>query len=311
MTEETALPADDQNADDQPADELEGAQPDADRALRDDVEAALKVVRARQRELKSARSALEGLRGGGVRDLRALREARAGLDGFRLGDEELDAGLERIGADVERRATRLTMTTRMDFLEALEAAADAADVGFRKLGDHPLTVLLSPLTLECDVEAEQVTALFGREVVEAELPLRAERLVARRGELIERMKEEAVESRRFFDRLRAAYELVRRAEGKEPGERVDIVDLLVPLAVLSSERKEWRRKGIDALTQFPRYLLAYQLFGLRRDALLEIEGTRLDLGTATGGSTRDKRDVLFVPTSATDGQYYGSLRFVT
>ena len=43
--------------------------------------------------------------------------------------------------------------------------------------------------------------------------------------------------------------------------------------------------------------------------LLERRGRRISLGTATGGSTRNKRNVLFVPVSVTDGQYYLSIVF--
>jgi hypothetical protein len=86
---------------------------------------------------------------------------------------------------------------------------------------------------------------------------------------------------------------------------VDLVDTLAPLAWLldpSSGRKT---------TPYPRHMLAYQLYRLQREAHLQHEGLRLELGTATGGSTRHKAKVLFVPSSHTEGFYYLSLRFVS
>jgi hypothetical protein len=100
------------------------------------------------------------------------------------------------------------------------------------------------------------------------------------------------------------------ARGHTLGERVDLVDLRLPLALLRTGADRWRRIELAKTPSYERYQLAYQLQRLRKDQLLEKGGLRLDLGSATGGSTRQKHNVLFIPRAGGDGQYYLSLRFV-
>ena len=56
-------------------------------------------------------------------------------------------------------------------------------------------------------------------------------------------------------------------------------------------------------------MLAYQLRRLRREGTLARDGLRVELGVATGGSARDKRNVVYVPAGG-EGQYQLSLRVV-
>jgi len=288
-----------------------GREPSDRESVLEETEALLRVFRGREREAKKVRKALDALRKDGVDRLARVAEARDVLEGFEADDlAEEGERLEGLAAALRRRAMKMATRARMELVGAIDAAAAAADVSFRKLSDRPLTILLSPLTFSCDVDRQTARAAFGKETIEEDITLRAEDLVRARADLVSRLKAEAVDSEVFFERLRKAYRLVLDVQEREAEARVDLVDVMVPLAVVSSERGRWRKKGIGALAPFPRYLLAYQLWKLRRDGLLEHGEARLDLGTATGGSTKDKRDVLFIPTTATEGQYFVSIRFV-
>ncbi len=204
---------------------------------------------------------------------------------------------------LEPTLERHRRTARMTTLSALGRLARQRGLEMTRLGDAPPTFLLSPLTVEVDFEAGCARWLYARETV-LETGLEPGQILDGRQGAMDLIKSQAVDSKDFFDMLMGAYKMVLALGGKADGERVDLVDLRVPLSTLGGA--DWRK--MDKLQIFPRYLMAYQLHRLRRDGLLEHKGRRVDLGTATGKSTSNKRNVLFVPTSATEGQYYLSIR---
>lgn len=226
------------------------------------------------------------------------------------------ASLEAVGLEDERQALlkeiesyleRQKMKTRMQFLGDLQAFAREQDVEVVKLSDTPLTVHLAPLTVEVDFDKGTADLLYAREVVD-KVKLTPRAVLEGRKLGAAKIKDRSVESPVFFDLLFQAYQFLLLSRGEPAGTRVDLVDLLVPLAMLSAGADKLRKKGIGALEEYPRYLLAYQLNRLRRDGVLEKDGRRVDLGTATGGSTKNKKDVLFIPSAGTEGQYYLSIR---
>lgn len=280
-------------------------------SLGERISAFYREVRRQRRRLSRARNLIKPIAGEepDAADYADWLEAHDGLDGLTLPEAELDAAREELVARMERTVKKLRMKARLRFVRDLEEAAGDEELVLEKVSEAPLVMYADPLTFEVDFSTGEARLLYGREPIE-ELPLEPQALVEARAAAVEDLKAEAVEPAEFFDMLRAAYRMVAAADGAEPGDRVDLVDVLVPLSMLRVERTQWRRDGAGALDDYPRYRLAYQLARLRGAGLLERDGVRLDLGAATGGSTRDKRDVLYVPTGATSGQYYGSLRFV-
>ncbi len=287
---------------------------DAESPLSDDIASLLKQVRSLSRRLSRAKNLLGPIKGKDLADkdaaahYEAWLEVHSGLEGLELPDTELDGKrrrvVERIGGGLES----LRIKVRMRLLTHLGTLAEERGLELQKVSEVPLTLFADPLTFEINFDHGDVRLLYGRELID-ELPIDAATLLDARESAVAEIAEQAMESERFFDLLQAAYRTVLVAEGAAPGDRVDLVDVLMPLSMLRVDRKVWRRSGPDALEPFPRHLLAFQLAKLRRDGVLERNGARLELGAATGGSTRDKRDVLYVPVGATDGQYYGSLKF--
>jgi hypothetical protein len=239
------------------------------------------------------------------RHLPPLRDADLAPFGLEERRAELVAGLAS-------HQERLRAQARMSLIGELARAGQGVEVGL--LTETPLTVLVTPLAVEVDLEAGSARVLYAREVVETCEP-EAAAILAARQRAMDRIRAEALDSAAFFDLARRAYLTVLLARGLQPGERVDLVDLLGPLALLSRDTDDWRKAagggGSKGFAPYPRYLLAYQLQRLQRDGALAKDGARLELGAATAGSTRNKRDVLFVPSSATEGQYFLSIRFAT
>ncbi|QDG51718.1 hypothetical protein FIV42_13465 [Persicimonas caeni] len=282
----------------------------ADVGLLQRAENLLKDIRSHARRVSRAKDLLAAVKGKepSSKSYAEWLEIERGLGGYELGVPELDAQraelIEALGAEMKK----LRIKARMAFMQKLEMLAEAQDIALEKLSEAPLVLFADPLTFEIDFDAGGARLLYGHEPI-CELPLDAKELLGAHQTTVEELERRTIPSEDFFDRLRAAYRMVLAADGTEKGDRVDLVDVLVPLSVLGLERKDWRNKGPGALEPYPRHLLAWQLAKLRRDGVLERGGVRLDLGAATGGSTKNKQNVLYIPVGAKNGQYYGSLRF--
>ncbi len=286
------------------------AEADKPTTLEDAIEALLTQVRSRRRRLSRVKNLLEKVRHQEVSadGFEEWLEVLRGLEGYEVGYPEIDERREKIVAAIDKRLQRVRIKARMAFMTKLKARAEMEEIAVDKISESPLVLHLDPLTVEVDFEQGGARLLFGHEPLEEVSIDAAEVLEARRA-AIDELEARRMEAEDFFDHLYRAYRSVLATQDGAPGERVDLVDVLVPLAMLGAGRDALRKKGIDAIEPYTRAQLAYQLAILRREASLEMKGKRLDLGAATGGSTRKKRDVLYIPVGAKSGQYYRSIRF--
>lgn len=277
---------------------------------RERAESLLKDIRSHARRVSRAKNLLAAVKGKepSSKTYADWLDLQRGLDGYELGVPAIDEKRAELIDALAGEMKKLRIKARMAFMQKLEMLADQKEIALEKISEAPLVLFADPLTFEIDFDAGGARLLYGHEPI-CELGLDAKELIEARQSAVEELEARAVPSEEFFDQLRAAYRMVLAADGAEKGARIDLVDVLVPLSLLGLERKDWRHKGPDALDAYPRHQLAWQLARLRRDGVLERGGVRLDLGAATGGSTRDKQNVLYIPVGAKSGQYYGSLRF--
>ncbi|MCB9785258.1 MAG: hypothetical protein H6744_01070 [Deltaproteobacteria bacterium] len=270
--------------------------------LRDDLRAAV-------RSADRARKALDRLcKPGAIERIDLLGPELTALEGVDLAPMAFEERRLALVAELRRRMEAMRAERRSGVLGPLQRLAAADGLPVRMLSDSPPVLLLSPLGCELDFERGSARLTYARETV-LEARLDASDILAKREEAMALIRGAAEPPERFFQAALSAYRLVLAARGLEAGDRVDLVDLLAPLALLATDSQLWRKTPLAKVPDYPRYLLAYQLQRLRREGALEQGGRRIDLGTATGGTTRDKRNVLFVPTAADDGQYYLSIRF--
>ena len=266
-------------------------------------------LQRRARPIVRAKKATEQLcRTGTLEDLERVQKYAGRLK---------DSNLEAIEMEERRRGAMDSLDQfirhrkrkrRQKFLQKLHGRADERGVDFEKRSQTPLTMYAAPLTLEANFETGRVSLSYARCEM-AETRLDPEAVFEAYDRAVAELEGRTVDSELFFERLRDAYDLVLRNRGEAKGERVDLVDLLAPLALMSSSADDWRDNSFDAISPYPRYLLSRQLAKLRGDGLLTDGDLRIDLGTATGGSTENKEDVVFIPSGKDDGQYYLSIRF--
>lgn len=282
-----------------------------DRAtLPESAERLRKALRAALRGPNRASKALDAVvRPNAFNTLGLVAAAATAVRGANLGNLGLLEESEAVYQALEQQQRALRQSLRSGLMAELQQRAEAAGLVLRIVGEEPLTIVLSPMTIELNLSSSTAEIRYAREVV-GQCELTADAVMNARTAAMTLISDTAVATEEFFGRLAGAYHFVCQATGVAPGARIDVVDLLAPLSLGRVDRGSWRTGSLTAVEPYPRYLLAYQLSRLRRDGMLARGGFRVELGTATGGSTRNKRDVLYVPMSPAEGQYYLSLRIV-
>lgn len=209
---------------------------------------------------------------------------------------------KEIMAALDQRLRTLRANAHHLLLAGLKKGIDKPE-NMRILSDNPLVIYVHPLTLEVNFEQAKATWTYAHEPL-AVTSLDPEDILNTHKTLLETFRASRIDSQNFWSVCKLAYEMVLLKHGQQIGSRVDIVELIPPLTWLWPNPTALKKNNT-----LPRYLLAYQLQKLRADGLLQNRNFRLDMGTATGGSTRNKANVLFVPMGISEGQYYLSICF--
>jgi hypothetical protein len=221
-----------------PADSKDGEEANKpEPTLAENIQVLLKDVRSQSRRFSRVKNLLKGVamrdpRAADYEDWLALHQ---GLDGYELGISELDELREKVVARLGSELQRLRVKARMKFLTTINMLAEEAEIEVEKLSEAPLVLYLKPLTFEIDFEQGGVRLLYGHEVIEEELLIDAKTLLSAREKALSEMSKQGIEPEAFFELLRDAYRTVLVSEGAEFGTRIDVVDVLVPLAMLRAK----------------------------------------------------------------------------
>ena len=239
-------------------------------------------------------------------DLQGVSKSLARLN---LTDSILQAQATELSLRLEEAADRRAVELRERLLRDLQTAAADAAVVFKKLADHPLEVGIGPLEVSIPENGE-ATIRLGREVIET-VRVDGRRIVNAAVAAADALKRQAIPTTEFLEMLLRAWRMALAAGDASPDGRIDIVDTLLPLGLLQSGPRTWRRiDGGKGPGPMSRARLAYQLYRARREGVLQVNGWRFELAAATLASTKDPRNVLWVLRPDGTGQFYGSLRFV-
>lgn len=214
----------------------------------------------------------------------------------------LSAGAELIEwCKVEERQRPLRFTKQ------LREAAEAQGLECQTLGSSPPTVRLDPLEIELDFARGEAILRYAR-LEAGRIPLEPSKILSERDKIARSLEGESFAPEEFLAKLYAAYRRALVMAQLKFGERVELVDLLPELAFLMQGEKFRKDPTRESFRPYGKVRFAYDLARLRRSRKLEHLGSRLSLGTATLGTTRNKDRVLFLE-EAGQGQYYLSLAF--
>ena len=216
---------------------------------------------------------------------------------------------EQLALAARERLVNLRSEQRRAFARSLQEAAAAAGRDFRRLGENPPEFRLAPFSVFLDLERMEASLCYAREEL-CRVPARAETILAAAAREQKTLEKRQLSPEAVFDLLLTAYRAVLGARGLRPGARIDLVEVL-PHAALLRQPKGFRADPVrERFASYPKAAFLFDLARMQAARLLEREGLRLDLGTATGDSVRQKTNVFYLERPNGDGQYYLSLRFV-
>jgi len=277
---------------------------------KDDATGAQDALKALQKALKAQEKALDDLVAGqDAGEVGRLVDGLAALDLEALRRVGLGERVEALVAGAREQVQALRQEQKRALAAALQGAAEAAGRPFRRLAENPPEFLLAPFTVTLDLERMEVALHYAREEL-ARVPATKDAVVAaiERAERDLTAKQLAPEEE--FDLLVAAWRAALAAEGRPVGERAELAEVLPQLALLRQPRRFREDPQREAWAPYPKVRFLFDLARLRAARLLERGGLRLDLGTATGDSTKKKGRVFFLSEPDGGGQYYLTIRFV-
>ncbi len=197
----------------------------------------------------------------------------------------------------------------------------------RCVGSEPLEFKVGPFALRPQFASGTFSLAYARVLIADNLPLDAdlifntleEQTIALneggyKAPLPEGMSAESTEGQeRFCQEMFAdiwmAYKIMLRCRRKGVGDRVPLRDIWAVLAVLR-QNSEFIENGLpSAFREYSRVQFCWDIVRLRRCGGLQRRGLRLNLSTATIGTTKNKEQVFWLDDGVGSGQYYLSLWF--
>ena len=217
--------------------------------------------------------------------------------------------LESLARNLSDYRRREEKERPLRFGRALKEAAEKEGVSFAPVTSDPPCYRLGQFTVEPDFRKGTTSLCYARLEV-GESTLAVDRVLLDYQKYLKALDQTEVSSEEFMQRLFTAYRKTLAAQRCRPGDRVELVDLLPELALLAQGPKFLKNPTKDHFKPYGRVRLAWDLARLRRDGVLECQGRRVTLGTATIGTTKKKDRVLYLEGPGGKGQYYLSLAFV-
>jgi hypothetical protein len=265
-------------------------------------------VDKKSKEISKLHNALKKLTSADTLDSpRKVEEACKVLEGSdpkRFGlDIDFSELLKSAAADQQQRAGR----RKIEFGRLLRENAQSQGLECKMITSEPMEFSLPPFTVAVNLDENIAQMNYARLPLER-LPARPDRITtACRKNL--KLLEKGWPSEQFFDALHGAYQIRLFENGSRPGERLALTDLISHVA-LSFQSEKFRSDPVAGnYRPYGRVQMVYDLARLRRDGLLQRNGWRVNLGTATGASTRDKKGVLYIEENPGQGQYYLTIWF--
>ena len=260
---------------------------------------------------KAARNAAKCIKALGTQgtwdDPSAILAAAQVLEKFELPADFITRARE-VAALTRRSIGEEDRRLRMTFTRELREAGVTAGFETAVLTSDPPEFRVGPFTVVCEFAKRSASLRYAR--------LELEKVLARPAAIVDAARKHLalLDTRdytpeRFFEQLLQAYQVRLQRLGQPFGARIDVVDLLGEMAFLLQSPAFFEDPVREKFVPYRRVQMAFDLARLRRSGRLSQRGLRLGLGAATGASTRQKADVLYLEDDGGNGQYYLSLRF--
>jgi len=235
-------------------------------------------------------------------DLGKLERALAKLDADLSAERRAALGLDSLVAELTEHPARARVELRKRLGQELKAACERLKLGFHLVSrENPIEVRIPPLAMRLDIERGSAELCFARVPVVTCAASTEQILVAHR-KAVEKL-ERAFAPDEFLEDCWRAYRMTLADQGKQPGDRVEILSFLPALA-LSLQPKKFQLDPVATNFQsYSRAQFAYDVHRLRKAGKLAAKGKRINFGVATGTSASNKKRVLYLEDELGRGEY--------
>jgi len=188
------------------------------------------------------------------------------------------------------------------FKETLVPLAKERGLAIKMLDPDPLELFLAPFTLRVDIAKDLVSFSLARLKL-GKCGASADAVLATHDRLLSKLDGRNWDPDRFHRGLVRAWKRLG-------GDHAPIRDVLPEIA-MAVQSDAWRLNPIAKnFREYSKAQFAWDLFRLRQKGKTCVDGWRLHFGPATGGSTRDKRNLLFVEDGQGGGRWTLTLKFL-
>ena len=247
------------------------------------------------------------------------------------GEEKADAlpmqkallKLETAAADVESEALDTAVAsfaaatnTALDNL-AFEFAKDLRDA-FAARGEtvegRPPTLAVGMLTLNIDIAARKGQWFYGKEALTRPLPLSLTAILKAYDNQVKRIVNRSVKPAELVTELFKAWQdCVAKRKSKRSSGRINLVEAYSQLVLNRQTNRFWNAPSRSTFKDYERPLFVRDLVILRdlNATSLTVDGKeqRLRLGVATKSQAEQANRSMWLPETATAGQYYSDITF--
>lgn len=213
------------------------------------------------------------------------------------------------------------------FRKSFKSKAAQSRWEVRCVGSEPLEFKVGPFSVRPQFASGTFSLAYARVLLADNLPLDSDclfRTLEEQAEtfnkggykapLAEGISAESAQGQELFCQemfadIWTAYKIMLRCRRKGIGDRVPLHDIWAILAVLRQSNEFAESGTASSFREYSRAQFCWDIVRLRRCGGLQRGGLRLNLSTATIGTTKNKEQVFWLDDGVGSGQYYLSLWF--
>lgn len=217
--------------------------------------------------------------------------------------------------------------TEIAFRKNFKTKAAQSRWEVRCVGSEPLEFKVGPFSVRPQFETGTFSLAYARVLIADDFPLDSDFLFQTlddqaasfnkggyKASLPDSVSAESQEGQELFCQemfadIWTAYKIMLRCRRKGVGDRVPLHDIWAVLAVLRQNQEFTENGSASAFKEYSRAQFCWDIVRLRRCGGLQRRGLRLNLSTATIGTTKNKEQVFWLDDGVGSGQYYLSLWF--
>ena len=216
----------------------------------------------------------------------------------------LEAGLASLAEALRAEASAADAQgdPRARLAQGLRAACAEAGLSLRVEGQAPLRLRIDPIVVDVDLDKNLAVLRFAEHEL-GRCPAQAAAILGARAAALQALEGPGWDPVHWHRQLRAIW-------SELGGGWQDLVAALPRLCFRLQGPGFLHDPRAEAFLPYPRARFAFDLRRLRRDRALAADGHRLCIAPATGGSLRDKNDVLMIEDADGRAQWHRSFTFV-